>query len=95
VLWGRRALRVRECAAAAATGLLALPYTLAFEVLGPFLQTTGYSIMIILILLHDVSWWYAAAYLLVPLLNAQLQSGYFSRMLGCGGGSRCAAVLRV
>jgi len=57
-----------------ATGLLALPYTLAFEVLGPFLQTAGYSTMIILILLHDVSWWYAAAFLLVPLLIAQLQT---------------------
>jgi len=55
-------------------GLLALPYTFAFEVLGPFLQTAWYAIIIVLILLHDVSWWYAAAFLLVPFLIAQLQT---------------------
>jgi cellulose synthase/poly-beta-1,6-N-acetylglucosamine synthase-like glycosyltransferase len=57
-----------------AVGLLALPYALAFEVLGPFLQIAGYAIMVVLILWHQVSWWYAAAFLLVPLLIGQLQT---------------------
>ena len=57
-----------------AVGLFALPYALAFEVAGPFVQVAGYSIMIALILWHQVSWWYAAAFLLVPILIAQLQT---------------------
>src|SRR4051812_10988109 len=57
-----------------AVGLLALPYVLAFEVLGPFVQLAGYAIIVALILWHQVSWWYAAAFLLVPVLIAQLQT---------------------
>ena len=57
-----------------AVGLLALPYVLAFEVLGPLVQIAGYAIIIALILMHDVSWWYAAAFLLVPILIVQLQT---------------------
>ena len=57
-----------------AVGLLALPYTLAFEVLGPLLQIAGYAIMVVLILLDQVSWWYAVAFFLVPLLVGQLQT---------------------
>ena len=57
-----------------AVGLFALPYALAFEVLGPFVQIAGYAIMGALILWHQVSWWYAAAFLLVPVLIGQLQT---------------------
>jgi hypothetical protein len=39
-----------------AVGLLALPYTIAFEVLGPLLQVAGYAILIVLIALDQVSW---------------------------------------
>ena len=57
-----------------AVGLFALPYALAFEVVGPFVQLAGYAIMVALILWHQVSWWYAAAFLLVPVLVGQLQT---------------------
>ena len=57
-----------------AVGLLALPYALAFEVLGPFVQIAGYAIMVALIVWYQVSWWYAAAFLLVPVLIGQLQT---------------------
>ena len=57
-----------------AVGLLALPYALAFEILGPFVQIAGYAIIAVLILWHQVSWWYAAAFLLVPVLIGQLQT---------------------
>ena len=57
-----------------AVGMLALPYALAFEVIGPFVQVAGYAIMIALIVWYQVSWWYAAAFLLVPVLVGQLQT---------------------
>jgi cellulose synthase/poly-beta-1,6-N-acetylglucosamine synthase-like glycosyltransferase len=57
-----------------AVGLLALPYTIAFEVLGPLLQIAGYAILIVLIALDQVSWWYAVALFLVLLLVGQLQT---------------------
>ena len=57
-----------------AVGLFALPYALAFEVLGPFVQIVGYAIMIVLIRWHEVSWWYAVAFFLVPVLAGQLQT---------------------
>ena len=57
-----------------AVGLLALPYALAFEILGPFVQIAGYAIIAVLILWHEVSWWYAVAFLLVPVLIGQLQT---------------------
>jgi cellulose synthase/poly-beta-1,6-N-acetylglucosamine synthase-like glycosyltransferase len=57
-----------------AVGLLALPYTVAFEVLGPLLQVTGYAILIFLIVLDQVSWWYAAAFFVVSILVGQLQT---------------------
>ena len=57
-----------------AVGLLALPYTIAFEVLGPILQVAGYGILIVLILLDQVSWWYVAAFAVVTLLVGQLQT---------------------
>jgi cellulose synthase/poly-beta-1,6-N-acetylglucosamine synthase-like glycosyltransferase len=57
-----------------AVGLLALPYTILFEVLGPLLQVAGYAIVIVLIALDQVSWWYAAAFFVVTVLVGQLQT---------------------
>jgi cellulose synthase/poly-beta-1,6-N-acetylglucosamine synthase-like glycosyltransferase len=57
-----------------AVGLAALPYTIAFEVIGPLLQVAGYGILVALILLHRVSWWYVAAFFLITLLVGQLQT---------------------
>jgi cellulose synthase/poly-beta-1,6-N-acetylglucosamine synthase-like glycosyltransferase len=57
-----------------AVGMLALPYTVAFEVLGPLLQVAGYAILVTLIVLDQVSWFYAAAFLVVTILVGQLQT---------------------
>jgi cellulose synthase/poly-beta-1,6-N-acetylglucosamine synthase-like glycosyltransferase len=57
-----------------AIGMLALPYMLAFEVVGPVLQIAGYGILGAMILLDLVSWWYVAAFFLVTLLVGQLQT---------------------
>lgn len=57
-----------------AVGICALPYTLAFEVVGPILQVAGYVIFAGLILLDQASWWYIAAFLIVTLLVGQLQT---------------------
>ena len=57
-----------------AVGLLALPYTLLTEVLGPLLQTLGYAIVIFLAVRGQVSWWYVLAFLAVPILVGQLQT---------------------
>ena len=57
-----------------AVGLLALPYTIAFEVLGPLLQVAGYAILIALIALDQVSWNYVAAFVVVTLLVGQAQT---------------------
>jgi cellulose synthase/poly-beta-1,6-N-acetylglucosamine synthase-like glycosyltransferase len=57
-----------------AVGLLALPYSILFEVLGPLLQVAGYGILIALFVLGVASWWYAAAFLIVAALVGQLQT---------------------
>jgi cellulose synthase/poly-beta-1,6-N-acetylglucosamine synthase-like glycosyltransferase len=57
-----------------AIGMLALPYMLLFEVVGPVLQIAGYGILGATILLDLVSWWYVAAFFLVTLLVGQLQT---------------------
>src|SRR4051812_34865266 len=57
-----------------AVGMLALPYMLLFEVVGPVLQIAGYGILGAMILLDLVSWWYVAAFFLVTLLVGQLQT---------------------
>lgn len=57
-----------------AIGVLALPYTIAFEVIGPLLQVAGYGILVAMLLLGIASWWYVAAFLLVTLLVGQLQT---------------------
>lgn len=55
-------------------GLLALPYALLFEVLGPLLQVFGYAVLLALVLLDAVSWWYVIAFLVLALLVGQLQT---------------------
>ena len=57
-----------------AAGLLALPYTIAFEVAGPLLQVGGYAIVLTLALLHQLSWWFAGSVFVVTLLVGQLQT---------------------
>jgi cellulose synthase/poly-beta-1,6-N-acetylglucosamine synthase-like glycosyltransferase len=57
-----------------AVGLAALPYALAFEVLGPLLQVAGYVILAALVVLDQVSWFYVAAFFVVTLLVGQLQT---------------------
>jgi cellulose synthase/poly-beta-1,6-N-acetylglucosamine synthase-like glycosyltransferase len=55
-------------------GLLALPYTLLFEGIGPLMQVGGYAIVITLLLLHDASWTYAVAFAIISVLVGQLQT---------------------
>jgi cellulose synthase/poly-beta-1,6-N-acetylglucosamine synthase-like glycosyltransferase len=57
-----------------AVGMFALPYALAFEVLGPLLQVAGYAILVVLILLDQVSWWYVAVFAVVTVMVGQLQT---------------------
>jgi cellulose synthase/poly-beta-1,6-N-acetylglucosamine synthase-like glycosyltransferase len=57
-----------------AVGLLSLPYTILFEVLGPILQITGYVLVVIMIVFDLVAWEYAIALLLIVLLLTQLQT---------------------
>ena len=57
-----------------AVGMFALPYTLAFEVVGPILQVAGYAIVITLTAIDQVSWEFAAAFFLVTILAGQLQT---------------------
>jgi cellulose synthase/poly-beta-1,6-N-acetylglucosamine synthase-like glycosyltransferase len=57
-----------------AVGMAALPYTIAFEVIGPVLQVAGYAILVALIVLHRISWWYAVAFFVITLLVGQLQT---------------------
>jgi cellulose synthase/poly-beta-1,6-N-acetylglucosamine synthase-like glycosyltransferase len=57
-----------------AVGLLALPYSLAFEVLGPPLQLAGYAIVVAMIVLDQVSWWYVLAFFAVTALVGLLQT---------------------
>jgi cellulose synthase/poly-beta-1,6-N-acetylglucosamine synthase-like glycosyltransferase len=57
-----------------AVGLLSLPYTVAFELLGPILQVAGYAIVVLLLVLGLASWWYAASFLIVAILVGQLQT---------------------
>jgi cellulose synthase/poly-beta-1,6-N-acetylglucosamine synthase-like glycosyltransferase len=57
-----------------AVGLLALPYAILFELVGPLLQVIGYGILLAIVLLGLASWWYVAAFLVVSLLVGQLQT---------------------
>jgi cellulose synthase/poly-beta-1,6-N-acetylglucosamine synthase-like glycosyltransferase len=55
-------------------GVLSLPYTILFEVLGPILQAGGYVILAILVALRAVNWPYAVALFVIVLLVGQLQT---------------------
>jgi hypothetical protein len=57
-----------------AVGLLALPYTVAFEMLAPLLQLLGYAVLVWLLVSDRISWWYAAAFAVVSLLAGQAQT---------------------
>jgi cellulose synthase/poly-beta-1,6-N-acetylglucosamine synthase-like glycosyltransferase len=57
-----------------AVGMLALPYTVLFEVCGPLLQVTGYGVLIALLITDQTSWWYAAAFALVTVLAGFMQT---------------------
>jgi cellulose synthase/poly-beta-1,6-N-acetylglucosamine synthase-like glycosyltransferase len=57
-----------------AAGLLALPYTVAFEVLAPILQVVGYAIAVVALIFGYVAWQYAVALFLVVLLAGQAQT---------------------
>jgi cellulose synthase/poly-beta-1,6-N-acetylglucosamine synthase-like glycosyltransferase len=57
-----------------AVGIWTLPYTVAFEVLGPLLQVAGYVVLGVLIVRDAVSWWYAASFFVITLLVGQLQT---------------------
>jgi cellulose synthase/poly-beta-1,6-N-acetylglucosamine synthase-like glycosyltransferase len=64
-LWSRRY---------GAVGFLALPYTLAFEVIAPVLQVVGYAILIVMIVFDQVAFEYAIALLVLLLVFGQLQT---------------------
>ncbi len=55
-------------------GMLALPYTLLFEVCGPLIQVTGYGVLIALLAADHASWWYAIAFALVTVLAGFTQT---------------------
>jgi cellulose synthase/poly-beta-1,6-N-acetylglucosamine synthase-like glycosyltransferase len=57
-----------------AVGVFSLPYTIAFEVLGPLLQIAGYVILAVLLVMHAVNWPYAVALFVIVLLVGQLQT---------------------
>jgi cellulose synthase/poly-beta-1,6-N-acetylglucosamine synthase-like glycosyltransferase len=57
-----------------ALGLLALPYTVAFEMIAPLLQLAGYGVLVVLILRDQTSWWYVGAFVVVTLLAGQAQT---------------------
>lgn len=57
-----------------AVGMFAIPYATLFEVIGPPLQVAGYPILAAGLVLDLVSWWYAAAFLLIAVTAGQLQT---------------------
>jgi cellulose synthase/poly-beta-1,6-N-acetylglucosamine synthase-like glycosyltransferase len=57
-----------------AVGVLALPYTILFEVIAPILQVLGYTILIVLLVQGQIAWEYAVALFLFALLFGQLQT---------------------
>ena len=57
-----------------AVGLLALPYSILFEVLGPLLQVAGLAILALMIALGLATWWYVAAFVVLAILVGQLQT---------------------
>jgi len=57
-----------------AVGLVALPYTIAFEAVGPLLQAADYCILVLLIVLNQASWLYVIPAFVLTLLVGQLQT---------------------
>jgi cellulose synthase/poly-beta-1,6-N-acetylglucosamine synthase-like glycosyltransferase len=57
-----------------AVGLLALPYTIAFEVLTPALQVFGYAFVGVALIFDWMAWEYAIGLLVISLLVGQLQT---------------------
>jgi len=57
-----------------AAGMLALPYTVVFEVCGPLLQLAGYAVLTTLLVVGQISWWYAGAFVLVTVLAGFMQT---------------------
>jgi cellulose synthase/poly-beta-1,6-N-acetylglucosamine synthase-like glycosyltransferase len=55
-------------------GLLALPYTIAFEVTAPVLQVLGYVFVVLALIFDRIAWQYAIAIFVVVLLAGQLQT---------------------
>jgi cellulose synthase/poly-beta-1,6-N-acetylglucosamine synthase-like glycosyltransferase len=57
-----------------AVGLMALPYTILFEVIAPVLQILGYVFLVVALILHLVAWEYAVALFVIVMLCGQLQT---------------------
>jgi cellulose synthase/poly-beta-1,6-N-acetylglucosamine synthase-like glycosyltransferase len=67
-------------------GLLALPYTILFEVLAPLFQVLGYAFLVVALIFHEVAWEFAAAFFVIVLLAGQLQTagGILIEQVGFG-----------
>jgi poly-beta-1,6-N-acetyl-D-glucosamine synthase len=69
-----------------AVGLLALPYTILFEVVAPLLQVLGYAFLVVALIFHEVAWEFAIAFFVIVLLAGQLQTagGILIEQVGFG-----------
>jgi cellulose synthase/poly-beta-1,6-N-acetylglucosamine synthase-like glycosyltransferase len=57
-----------------AVGVLAMPYSILFEVIAPVLQVAGAIIVIVLLVFDQIAWQYAIAFFLGVSLAGQLQT---------------------
>jgi cellulose synthase/poly-beta-1,6-N-acetylglucosamine synthase-like glycosyltransferase len=57
-----------------AVGVLAIPYSIFFEVIAPLLQVAGTIIVIVLLVFDQIAWQYATAFLLGVSMAGQLQT---------------------
>jgi hypothetical protein len=57
-----------------AVGVLAIPYSILFELIAPLLQVAGVIIVFVLLLFDQIAWHYATAFLLGVSLTGQLQT---------------------
>jgi hypothetical protein len=69
-----------------AVGVLAIPYSILFEVIAPLLQVAGVIIVFVLLLFDQIAWHYATAFLLGVSLTGQLQTGGAILVEGVGFG---------